>query len=348
MFLFFSQARIEPVQLIDLFDQKIKQIEYLIHGMDKPTEWIEYEAVGPFIHDSIGKQVNMQEKIWHDSHQCRNCHKCHKCKECGACIDCIPCEQDGLCINCEKKYMSIVHIPRQRFDKQRLIEWRHSLRIFIYNKELLCVGGKKYIGVFDESQHTRIKRLADDICVQDYKDNTKDNSDGRQKYFFRAKYAFTQKEGKNYGFKKWFGVNTNVQPLPIGFYSTLVVPLENVGILKANETNHGAFNNYLDQSAIDSHHDGQTTFDKDSDVCSVTVENGKSLRFNAGVRNKNPLFYLDLMAPQVFTMCNHTFVHYLKHCFTSKDKKDETSTFILRRVYPFLMLMSAQHARSAK
>ena len=128
----------------------------------------------------------------------------------------------------------------------------------------------------------------------------------------------------------------------------LIYPLENLGLVSCNVINTGAFNVYW-AKGINLHFDEHTRFDEQSSVYSVTAENGKTMRFGAGVRAKNPLFYVDLLAPQLFRMEHHSFgTCFVKHGFTCKDINDRTCTFIMRRVYPFLMLMSAQYRRHSK
>lgn len=325
------------------FRNAVVKVDYYIDALDVPTSHIEYEACGAKLYGAITDEISKSMKWFHKYHKCSNCKRCHRCPKCGGCF--IGKNWTTKCMGCQWRVHSCFNAEVPIWNCEKCEKWRHSLRLFINNRELLSMGVSTYENVYDKNAFERVEQVATKMKETNHNDGTVEKVKGKNKHFYGAKYVWTIHDRKlNLTWKHGGTVRTNVAPIPMSVFVEVVRALELLGLIRSNSVNAVGLNDYL-YHGIESHYDGKHKFDLFSNIYTVRMYNDAVIKFRCKRWFKNPLCAIVLKRSVVCELhCVSFGSDWIKHCLSNLDFAGPNAAFILRRVYPFLLLWSKQCA----
>ena len=99
----------------------------------------------------------------------------------------------------------------------------------------------------------------------------------------------------------------------------------------------------MQKEGIHGHLDERTKYDEKHAIFVVRILSSIYMRFGAVRFGKNPLFMIPFAANSVMSMRPwFAGADWIKHCIDIKDMSTTTGSFMIRRIYPFLLMMAAQ------
>lgn len=339
--------RLSLIKLKSVVDSGGYFLDYYFHSVDLPVAIIEYERFGPQLYRDIDDEIRKKVRWYHKYHQCETCNKCHQCETCHKCK--IECNQHGQCLSCDYPIVSKWEHFNYRMSKELINSWRTKMKLYVYNQELIAFGARKYVNVLSQetlqATENLCKEIQDANANKLLKKQTVHKSNGKNKYFFGLRYLFVNKQFKCH--PRWKisgGIKVDVDEISPKLKYGLIAELERKKILSWNSINAAAFNDYLPKiEGIGKHIDESTKFVLDEKITSIRMFNDAQIRWGGCRFKKNALCAIPLLRGNVFVLIPWKFAKdWGKHSIANTDLLEHSSSWILRRAYPFVIQMCRQ------
>ena len=326
--------------------------DYYFHMVDLPIEMIIYERLGPQLYALIDQEIKQKQYWYHKYHSCETCGECHQCKCCNKCY--IESHTDGHnCINCQYPIVSNFDEYEYKMSKSEIDDWRTQLRLYVNNQELLVLGVRKHVNILSkeivESTERLSRKLQQSQKVKKTVDNKNskkkvDKTNGKYKHFFNMSYKWQFKGTTNDRWKITGGARTDVEPIPWELQQGLINELEEKNVIAWNSVNAAAFNDYQKKiEGIGKHLDEATKIVLDEEITSLRLFNDARIRWGGSRFKKNAICSIPLNRNDVLKLLPWTVgKDYLKHSIANTDLLKESSSWILRQGYPFVLQMCHQ------
>ena len=318
-------------------------MDYYFHVVDLPIEMIVYERIGPQLYALLDKEIQQKQHWYHKYHSCKSCGQCHLCPRCQKCL--IKSDMHGNdCINCKFEIVSNFDKYNYKMNKSDINEWRTRLRLYVNNQELLVFGVRKYVNILSEEIIASTETLAQRLKNTQHLKQNVDKTNGKSKHFFNMSYKWQFKGTTNDRWKITGGARTDVEDIPWELQIGLISELEEKNIITWNSVNAAAFNDYKKMfEGIGNHADESTKFVLDADITTLRLFNDARIRWGGSRFKKNALCSIQLNRNDLMQLLAWTGgKDYIKHSIANTDLIEDSSSFILREAYPFILQMCNQ------